>query len=187
MRRAALAEIAQELKGRDQRGVSLLDVACGNGRFLKRVMNVWPRLQAAGLDLSPNYTDAARKRLAPWPQVEVFHEAAEAMPLPDASLDIVVSIFLFHELPPEVRPSVLAEVFRILKPGGLFVLADSVQFGDYEGIDGILEYFPHGFHEPYYNSYLSWDVDAAAIGQAFAKEHETLAFLTKVTTWRRPL
>ena len=62
MRRAALAEIARELKGRDQRGVSLLDVACGNGRFLKTVMNVWPRLQAAGLDLSPNYTDAARKR-----------------------------------------------------------------------------------------------------------------------------
>ncbi len=186
MRRAALAEIARELKGRDQRGVSLLDVACGNGRFLKTVMNVWPRLKAAGLDLSPNYTDAARGRLAPWPQVEVFHEAAEAMPLPDASRDIVVSIFLFHELPPEVRAPVLAEVFRILKPGGLFVLADSVQFGDHDGIDGVLEYFPHGFHEPYYDSYLAWDVDAAAIGQGFVKERESLAFLTKVTTWRRP-
>ena len=186
MRRAALAEIARELKGCDQRKVSLLDVACGNGRFLKTVMNVWPRLKAAGLDLSPNYTEAARTRLARWPQVEVFHEAAEAMPLAEASQDIVVSIFLFHELPPEVRGRVLAEVFRVLRPGGLFVLADSVQFGDYEGMDGLLEYFPHGFHEPYYNSYLSWNVTAAAEAEGFAKERETLAFLTKVTVWRRP-
>jgi ubiquinone/menaquinone biosynthesis C-methylase UbiE len=186
MRRAALAEIARELKGRDQRGVSLLDVACGNGRFLKTVMGVWPRLKAAGIDLSPNYTEAARKRLSPWPQVEVFHEAAETMPLPEASRDIVVSVFLFHELPPEVRGAVLAEVFRVLKPGGLFILADSVQFGDHNGMDGLLEYFPHGFHEPYYNSYLSWDVTSAAEAQGFRKEREALAFLTKVTTWRRP-
>ena len=186
MRRAALAEIARELKGKDQRKVSLLDVACGNGRFLETVMNVWPRLKAAGLDLSPNYTEAARARLKAWPQVEVFHEAAEAMPLPDASRDMAVSIFLFHELPPEVRAPVLAEVFRTLKPGGLFVLADSVQFGDYAGMDGLLEYFPHGFHEPYYLSYLSWSVDEAAAAAGFVKEREQLAFLTKVTTWRRP-
>jgi ubiquinone/menaquinone biosynthesis C-methylase UbiE len=187
MRRAALAEIAREMRGRDQRGVSLLDVACGNGRFLKTVMNVWPRLKAAGLDLSPNYTEAARGRLARWPHVEVFHEAAEAMPLADASQDIIVSIFLFHELPPEVRGAVLAEMFRVLKPGGLFVLADSLQFGDNKGLDGILEYFPHGFHEPYYTSYLSWDVAGACAAQGFVKERETPAFLTKITTWRRPL
>ena len=187
MRRAALAEIARELRGKDQRGVNLLDVACGNGRFLKTVMNVWPRLRAAGLDLSPNYTEAARKRLSRWPHVEVFHEAAEAMPLPDASQDIVVSIFLFHELPPEVRGPVLAEIFRVLKSGGLFVLADSLQFDDNKGLDGILEYFPHGFHEPYYKSYLSWDVTEACTAQGFVKERETLAFLTKITTWRRPL
>jgi len=187
MRRAALAEIARELRGKDQRGVNLLDVACGNGRFLKTVVNVWPRLRAAGLDLSPNYTEAARKRLSRWPHVKVFHDAAEAMPLPDASQDIVVSIFLFHELPPEVRGPVLAEIFRVLKPGGLFVLADSLQFDDNKGLDGILECFPHGFHEPYYKSYLSWGLTGACAAQGFARERETLAFLTKITTWRRPL
>lgn len=186
MRRAALAEIARELRGRDQRTMSLLDLACGNGRFLEQVMRVWPRLGAAGLDLSPSYTEAARVRLAPWKQVEVIHDAAEAMPLEDASRDIVVSIFLFHELPPKVRPKVLSEIFRVLKPGGLFVLADSVQFGDYPGLDGMLEYFPHGFHEPYYKGYLSWDTGAACAAAGFAGERETLAFLTRVTTWRRP-
>ena len=184
MRRAALAEIAREMKGRDQRGVHLLDVACGNGRFLETVMQAWPRLRAGGLDLSPNYTEAARKRLARWPQVEVIHEAAEAMPLGDASQDIAVSIFLFHELPPDVRGKVLSEVHRILKKGGVFVLADSVQFGDYDSMDGLLEYFPHGFHEPYYMTYLSWDLEDACTQAGFVKVRETLAFLTKVTVWR---
>ena len=187
MRRAALAEISRELKGRDHRTQRLLDVACGNGRFLEKVLDVYPKLRAAGLDLSPSYTDAARARLAPWRQVDVIQDAAEAMPLEPASQDIVVSIFLFHELPPKVRPKVLAEIFRVLKPGGLFVLADSVQFGDYPSMDGLLEYFPHGFHEPYYKGYLGWNLPAALEAQGFVRERGTLAFLTKVTTWRRPM
>lgn len=186
MRRAALAEIAREMKGRDQRTQHLLDVACGNGRFLESVLGVWPKLNVTGLDLSPAYTDAARKRLAPWRNAGILHEAAEAMPVASASQDIAVSIYLFHELPPDVRLSVLAEIFRILKPGGLFILADSVQFGDYPALDGLLEYFPHGFHEPYYNGYLSWNLPEGLERQGFVKEGQTLAFLTKVTIWRRP-
>jgi ubiquinone/menaquinone biosynthesis C-methylase UbiE len=125
-------------------------------------------------------------RLLPWRQADVIQDAAETMTLESASQDIAVSIFLFHELPPKIRPQVLAEIFRTLKAGGLFVLADSVQFGDYPAMDGLLEYFPHGFHEPYYKGYLEWNL-AEALNQAgFVKERETLAFLTKVTTWRRP-
>lgn len=163
MRRAALAEVARELKGRDQRTQRLLDVACGNGRFLETVLGVWPKLNVTGLDLSPTYTDAARKRLAARRNAAILHEAAEAMPLAAASQDIAVSIFLFHELPAEVRPRVLAEIFRVLKPGGLFILADSVQFGDYPSLNGLLEYFPHGFHEPYYKDYLAWNTNDAGI------------------------
>lgn len=185
MRRAALAEISRELKGRDQRTVSLLDVACGNGRFLSQIMQVYPRLRAAGLDLSPTYTDAARQRLAAWPHVEVLHEAAETMPLEDDSLDIVVSVFLFHELPPSVRPKVLSEIARVLKPGGVFILADSIQFGDYPELDGLLEYFPHGFHEPYYKGYLSWDGKKACSKAGLVPERQALAFLTRICTFRK--
>ncbi|MBK8196898.1 MAG: class I SAM-dependent methyltransferase [Acidobacteria bacterium] len=186
MRRAALAEISRELKGRDQRTVSLLDVACGNGRFLEKVLGVWPKLKVTGLDLSPTYTEAARVRLAPWRQASIIHDAAESMPLDAGSQDLAVSIFLFHELPPKVRPQVLAEIFRVLKPGGTFILADSVQFGDYPALDGLLEYFPHGFHEPYYKGYLGWDLQQAVESCGFVKARQSLAFLTKVSVWRRP-
>lgn len=185
MRRAALAEVSCLLKGRDQRKVRLIDVACGNGRFLEKLLEIYPRLNVTGLDLSPSYTAAARERLRRWRGAEIIHDAAEAMPLADASIDIAVSIFLFHELPPKVRPKVLAEIARLLPASGIFVLADSCQFGDYPALDGLLEYFPHGFHEPYYKGYLDWDLEAAMEKAGFIKVRETLAFLTKVTVWRK--
>lgn len=184
MRRAALAEISRELKGKDQRAIKLLDVACGTGRFLTQVMETFPKVQASGLDLSPNYAAHARGLLTPWPQVEVIEGQAEAMPFADASRDIVVCIYLFHELPPRVRPDVMKEIARVLKPGGLFVMADSAQFGDNPKLDGILEYFPEGFHEPYYKGYLSYDFAPVMEAAGFTEERKQMAFLTKVTTWR---
>lgn len=186
MRRAALAEISREVRGRDQRTLSLLDVACGNGRFLETVLGVYPKLDVTGLDLSPSYTEAARARLAPWRNADVIQDAAEAMPIEAGTQDIVVSVFLFHELPLQVRSRVLAEIFRVLKPGGVFILADSVQFGDYPALDGLLEYFPHGFHEPYYKGYLGWNLPKNVESEGFVNERQTLAFLTKVSVWRRP-
>ncbi|MEM6410305.1 MAG: class I SAM-dependent methyltransferase [Pseudomonadota bacterium] len=185
MRRAALAEISRELSGKDQRHIQLLDLACGTGRFLQQTMRAFPKLNAQGLDLSPNYAEYARQKVAQWSQVDIIEGAAEAMPLDDDSLNIVVSIYLFHELPPRVRPEVFKEVARVLKPGGMFILADSLQFGDNEGLDPMLEYFPEGFHEPYYKGYLSADLGADLKKANFILERTKLAFLTKVQVWRK--
>ena len=184
MRRAALAEIAREVKGRDQREVALLDLACGTGRFLRETMRAFPRLRAMGLDLSPNYTARARKALARGPQVDVLAGAAESLPLEDGRFDLVVSVFLFHELPVKVREKVIAEAARVLRPGGLFIVADSLQFGDTDGLDPFLEYFPEGFHEPYYKQFLGWDFTPAMQAAGFRPERLETAFLTKVRTWR---
>lgn len=185
MRRAALAEIAHEVKGQDQRGVALLDLACGTGRFLRETMRAFPRLRASGLDLSPNYAERARKQVAPWPQVEIVEGLAEAMPLEDASQDVIVSVYLFHELPEKTRRAVMLEAARVLKPGGAFIIADSLQSGDAPGLDGILEYFPEGFHEPYYKAYLGWNFEPAMKAAGFALEKTEIAFLTKVNVWRK--
>ena len=185
MRRQALAEIAREVKGRDQREVALLDMACGTGRFLRETMRAFPRLKAAGLDLSPNYAARAREQVADWPHVEIIEGLAESLPLEDASQDVIVSVYLFHELPEKTRREVIQEAARVLKPGGTFIIADSLQFGDNEGLDGILEYFPEGFHEPYYKAYLAYDFEAPMTGAGFALERTEIAFLTKVNVWRK--
>lgn len=185
MRRIALGSLARALKGKDQRRVQLLDIASGNGRFLRQVLAGYPKMAATGLDLSPAYCAEARKRLAPWPQVEIVTGAAEQAPFDDAQFDAATCVYLFHELPPRVRRDVAREAARIVKPGGVFVLADSVQTGDTPDLDRMLEYFPIGFHEPFFNSYLKEDF-AEMFGEVgFEVEEIELAFLTKVIRLRR--
>ncbi|MEL7129229.1 MAG: class I SAM-dependent methyltransferase [Pseudomonadota bacterium] len=186
MRRAALAEIASELKGQDQRHNDLIDIACGTGRFLAQIMRSFPKLRADGLDLSPNYAALARQHISNWSQVEIIEGAAEDMPVESESYDLAVSIYLFHELPPRIRPLVFSEIERVLRPGGAFIFADSLQFGDIEGLDPILEYFPEGFHEPYYKGYLKADLATQMEEAGLIFERQTLAFLTKVQVWRKP-
>ena len=148
-------------------------------------MSALPKLQLTGLDLSPPYTEAARAHVKPWPHVDIVEGAAEAMPFDDDSFDHLISIYLFHELPPRIRPRVIAEAARVLKPGGTFIIADSLQFGDNAGLDGFLEYFPEGFHEPYYKGYLNWTFDPHMRAAGFTPEAMDLAFLTKVRVWRK--
>ena len=95
-----------------------------------------------GLDLSRTYLEETRRNLEGLRGAELIEAAAEKMPLADASVDIVTCIFLFHELPPDVRRQVTAEIARVLKPGGLFVFLDSLQMGDKPGWDGLLGGLP---------------------------------------------
>ncbi|HRO04318.1 MAG TPA: methyltransferase domain-containing protein, partial [Terricaulis sp.] len=77
MRRIALGSLARALRGTDQRHVRLIDLACGNGRFLRQIMDAFPRMPATGLDLSPAYCAEARARLGAWPRVEIVTGAVE--------------------------------------------------------------------------------------------------------------
>jgi ubiquinone/menaquinone biosynthesis C-methylase UbiE len=180
MRRTLLAPIAEFMRGRDQRKVTLLDVACGTGRFLRQVRLAYPAMTLKGLDLSRAYLDEAQRHLQGLRSAELIAAPAERMPLADASVDIVTSIYLFHELPPEVRRQVTAEVARVLKPGGLFVFMDSLQMGDKPGWDGLLEAFPHRFHEPYYRHYAIDDLDGMFNAAGLTLRAQSLPFLSKL-------
>lgn len=185
MRRQALKPIAEYLKGRDQRRVALLDVACGTGRFLSFVKENWPRLPVTALDLSPAYVATARETLKPWRDASFVEANAEATGLADASQDIVTCIFLFHELPPAVRPVVAREIARLVKPGGRFVFVDSIQEGDQPGFEALTEIFPQAFHEPYYGSYLEWDVRGAFEAEGLRFVSSVPAYLSKIVVFEK--
>ncbi len=127
MRRRALSLIAKAWRSRDHRRLAVLDLACGTGAFLSDLSVAFPRARLIGVDLSPAYLAEAR---AAAPGAAFAQAKAEQLPFADASLDAVSAVYLFHELPPKVRAAVAAEIARVLKPGGLFALADSIQPGD---------------------------------------------------------
>ncbi|MGE3712458.1 MAG: class I SAM-dependent methyltransferase, partial [Hyphomicrobiaceae bacterium] len=159
MRRAALAPVARALAGRDQRKLAVLDVACGTGRLLRELRLAWPALGLTGLDLSQAYLNEARRHLKPLRPARLVAGNAEVLPFGDASQNIVTTVFLHHELPPDVRRRVVAEIARVLKPGGLYVFVDSLKMGDRPEWDGLLEAFPVRFHEPYFRLYAIDDLN----------------------------
>ncbi|MEM8771838.1 MAG: class I SAM-dependent methyltransferase [Pseudomonadota bacterium] len=186
MRRAGLPAIGAGLAGKDAARSRLLDLGCGAGTLLAEVKHNWPDLQVTALDLSPAYLGRARTRLGRWKHIEYVQEKAEATGLSDASYDFISCVYLFHELPPAIRRDVVREAARLLKPGGLFILVDTLQYGDEPGLDPLLRGFPRGFHEPYYDSYCRLALDNIFGSEGLVFQNETLAFLSKVSLFQKP-
>lgn len=185
MRRRALKPIAEWMTGRNQRSLRGLDVGCGTGRLLAFLHHAWPGLRWTGLDLSPPYLAEARRLIGNTARVKLIEGAAEKLPFEDASLDLVVSSFLLHELPAEIRARALAEMARVLRPDGLAVVVDSIQRGDQPAWDGLLDLFPHYFHEPYYADYVAGRLTDWATSAGLAVVATERAFLSTVTALSR--
>ncbi|TYC52780.1 class I SAM-dependent methyltransferase [Rhodobacterales bacterium] len=179
MRRRALVPFAHILKKKDQRTVAYVDIACGTGGLLRPALASFPRLKAVGLDLSEPYLGVARERLKSH-RASFVTAMAEKLPFADDSLDVVSCVFLFHELPPKVRRQVIAEIARVLKPGGSFLFVDSLQTSDVSDYDGLLSIFPQLFHEPYYKSYLTENLGALCADAGLTECWMTPAFVSRV-------
>lgn len=98
---------------------SVLDIGCGTGKLLRTARVVWPGARIIGVDPSSGMIDRARSLL---PDAELFVARAEELPLPAESLDLAFSTLSMHHWSDAVRG--IAEVARVLRPGGRFVVAD---------------------------------------------------------------
>ncbi|MGI9372010.1 MAG: methyltransferase domain-containing protein [Hyphomicrobiales bacterium] len=186
MRRACLVPLAEFMYGRDQRQVNLIDIACGTGRFLNFVKQAYPRLNVTASDLSEAYLKEAQAHLRHRARVDYLPANAEHVPVDDESFDVVTSIYLFHEVPPKVRRIIASEFARLLKPGGRLIFMDSLQYGDAEGYDGMLESFPANFHEPYYPSYIRENLAEIFQEAGLQVKEEKAIFLSKLVVADKP-
>ncbi|HEY7299554.1 MAG TPA: class I SAM-dependent methyltransferase [Xanthobacteraceae bacterium] len=186
IRRQALPPLSEIFAGRDQRGLRLMDIGCGTGRFLDFVKQVWPRLPVIGIDMSEAYIAEARRYLRRRGWLRLVVGKGEAIPVGDESQDALTSIFVFHELPPDIRRAAFLEFARVLKPGGRLVIVDSLQLGDEPDYDDMLELFPQGFHEPYYASYVREDFGEIARACGLMHRRDVRAYVSKVMVFDKP-
>lgn len=117
-------KVALSLSGiRDE--MKVLEVATGSGEMLRRLARINPRGFTCGVDLSPNMA-ARTQRLAreAQPGASVHCQAVDARRLPfrDDSFDAVVCCYLLELLGPEGIEETLAEIHRVLQPGGRLAL-----------------------------------------------------------------
>jgi ubiquinone/menaquinone biosynthesis C-methylase UbiE len=192
MRRQIIPPITRFLRERgdgDGEGdgeVRLLDLACGTGRGLLQLALAHPQLRYYGLDISPYYVQQARELLGEIADVSLVVENAESLPFVSEHFDVVTSIYLFHELPKDVRRRVMREAFRVLRPGGLLVFEDSGQLSDSRDVAFFFERFADDFHEPYYKGYLRDPLEEALAEVGFEVGAVERHLVSKVVIARKP-
>ena len=114
-------------------GLRVLDVGCGTGKQLERFAAEGAAV--AGVDTSPAMLGRAREALGDRADLRLVD--AQCLPFPDASFDIVTATLVVHELTPEARAAVAAEMLRVLSADGALVIVD-FHVGPLRGLRGRL-------------------------------------------------
>ena len=192
MRRRVLAPLKQGLQAFSSVApsqIKVLDVACGTGRTLKLTRSMLPKASLYGVDLSPAYLRKANQLLSqnPGELPQLLQANAEEMPYLDNHFHAITCVFLFHELPPQARQRVIDECFRVLKPGGTFIICDSIQLSDSPDMAAVMENFAATFHEPYYRHYTTDDLHARLANAGFTSSSEQVHFMSKYVIAQKPI
>jgi ubiquinone/menaquinone biosynthesis C-methylase UbiE len=98
-------------------GLALLDIACGTGNQLIANLSTVPEARLVGVDHSLGMLRLARHKV---PAIGWVRADAASVPLAGSSFDYISCQFAFHHFPD--KSGMLAEAFRLLRPGGRLVL-----------------------------------------------------------------
>jgi len=113
--------VAEDICRAARPGAMVADFGCGPATVLRRVAAVRSDLVLVGVDIDEQMLAISRRRL---PGARLLQGSVAAVPIEDASVDVVVSSLVFHHLPREVKQGAFREARRVLKPEGLFFLCD---------------------------------------------------------------
>jgi len=108
--------------------VHALDIGCGDGAIIALLLDD-ARIDVVGVDNEPKMVAQALAHLTRWIELgrlSIVEDDADRYlaDQADGSVDLVVSGYVFHNLTPAYRAEAFAEVYRVLRSGGLFINAD---------------------------------------------------------------
>lgn len=151
-----------------ERGLDVLDVGCGAGQFLFKLAEAYPNGRYTGVDVDAHGIALAQDEAA---RRGGNHVSFHAMPVEEVeaeSFDLATMFEVFHELPLDVRPHVLAGTFRALKPGGKLFIVDETWPDN-----------PEQLRDPAYNMSVLVQFSELVWGNVVATEHEQTRLLSE--------
>lgn len=120
---------------------SLLDVGCGSGILLNKLLSLHNNMKLFGLDITPKMVEVAKVKFNNNPEVKITLGSAIKMPYKDNSFDYVTCASSFHHHP---DPAIsIKEMVRVLKPGGKLLILDGCVDGTLRKFLSQLENFYH--------------------------------------------
>lgn len=171
----------------DGEGLHFLEVGAGTGRATLFMRLAFPKAKITAVDLSGPYLKRAQIALKGFSRHDFVEAPAEKLPFASDQFDAVYSVFLFHELPIDVRRTVLKEGFRSLKAGGFFGFVDSLQRGDVAEFDEALEQFPVEYHEPFFRNYMDNQMSNLLLEAGFKIAEQGTGFFSKFAAAFKPM
>jgi ubiquinone/menaquinone biosynthesis C-methylase UbiE len=103
----------------------LLDAGCGTGLTVLRIAAQYSNCAVHGIDLSPKMIEAARRYAAVCGLAVDFRVGSITdLPYPDFSFDVVLTNIIYHHLDLAEKRQAVAEIARVLRPGGRYVSAE---------------------------------------------------------------
>lgn len=106
-------------------GDSVLDVGCGTGEVTILAKTRAKNGNVYGIDPAPEMIRVARQKAGrKGLDIDFRVGVIEALPFPDSTIDVVTSSLMMHHLPEDLKVRGLAEIYRVLKPGGRLLIAD---------------------------------------------------------------
>lgn len=114
-------DTAREARMRGMVGAGrLLDFGCGVGGSVPHLRNHLRGWDLNGVDVSKKSLDIARHRFGS--DAQFLHFDGRVLPFPDRHFALVFTACVFHHIPPGEHSSLYKELYRVLEPGGVFVL-----------------------------------------------------------------